>query len=286
MKTETEHLLYFSVPGSFIIAFMLFFLVLVGWTDFINSTYIALIVASVIPIGYATYQGYAVSGCYEKVWRKWHIVSEPALDIIERLILEQLSEIDDDKLKEEIVNQISRRYVLNFFEHNNLPEDSIDYIWRLINIINSRGVGIFSCLVASTIPIIYVIIHLLSGYLEFLPSLISQWPVFMRNMGVYYFVIIILLIIFNSRLAHIKRILSDFSLGTVLSKINIVETIVSSYISFNTIDVLVKRLEQSKDDNKKNQLIEETSPLLIRGDWKSAYKTAIEIYGSKEEESI
>jgi len=282
MKTETEHLLYFSIPGSFVLAFILLFFILVGWTNFINSAYIALFIASVIPIGYTTYQAYVVTGFYDKIWRVWYSVSEPALDIIEQLLEGYLNEINDDDLRNKIRNNITRRYILNYFEHNNLKSDSIDYVWRLINLINSRGVGMFTCLIASIIPILYISIYLLSSYLLFLPKIVLNWPLFLRNMGAYYFFIFIFIIIFNSKLKHIKNILSDYSLGVVILNIQEIDDIILRYLTYYSVNEIKKIYEMQKNESLKSKLLKDTYTLIKRKEWKASYDKAIEIANSMQ----
>ena len=108
MKTETEHLLYYSIPGFFVFFFIYMFILLVdGGIAVITPTLVALSVALAIPVGYVTYQAYVMT-IYRYVWEKWFKAPDPCFELLDIGLQEKLKLLDE-KLAERVRKRISFR---------------------------------------------------------------------------------------------------------------------------------------------------------------------------------
>ena len=96
MKTETEHLLYYSISGFFVFFFVYMFILLVdGGISAVTSTLVALSIALAIPVGYITYQAYVMT-IYRRVWEKWFKVSDPCFELLNIDIKNKLKLLDEE----------------------------------------------------------------------------------------------------------------------------------------------------------------------------------------------
>jgi len=144
--SETEQLLFYSIPGSTFLLYCALFLFLFDGLP-ISTGHAAGAALASIPIGFLLYQAYTANflWVYERVNRR---EEETTLKFLEDMLRDSgVTFLDDEGLY-----RLSKR-VLTYVE-NTTPE--ADYIWRLVDIVNSRGACLFSTLIASVIPISYV----------------------------------------------------------------------------------------------------------------------------------
>lgn len=158
MRTEVEQLLYYSIPGFFIFFFAFSFLIVIGNTAVLDLYAITFIVAAVIPVGFIVYQAYVLT-LYERIWYgKFFSVHEPCKELFKSYISKALGVLDPELVEKiEEREEISWLHIHMFRLHEQENQEVIDYSWRLINLINARGVGAFTCILALFIPIGYVI---------------------------------------------------------------------------------------------------------------------------------
>ena len=173
VKTEVEQLLYYSIPGFFVEFLFLIFIFMMGKTEFITSTSVAILVVATIPIGYIMFQAYTSFYFYEYVWRKGFSGEQSTMKLIGKIIDDKTSELNE-QMRKEVRDSIRRTQLFNFFAFKTQNTETIEYDWRLVNLINGRAVAVFSCLFAFLIPWFYIGYFYITPYIPTLPKISSS----------------------------------------------------------------------------------------------------------------
>lgn len=241
MKTEVEQLLYYSVPGFFIEFFVLLFLFLIGKPPSFDATTISFLVVATIPIGYIIYQGYVISPIYRGTWEKWFGGGDTNLQLIDQLIREKTSVLSD-RFGNSVRESISPRYLLNFLIFSEESPETIDYSWRLINLVNGRAVGIFVAILSCFIPLGYYMISLIQKLLtrsslditlDYIPTkLLCKYGLLMFA---YYVLLGVFILVLKRKIRHIKESLINFNQGAIVSHQKKLNELVSGYVASNAV---------------------------------------------------
>jgi len=276
MRTEAEHLLYYSIPGFFIFFFVFLFLLIMGNNSFLNTGTIAFVVAAVIPVGYLTYQAY-IKFFYDKIWNG-RPVQDLSSQLVERILEEKMGLLEDE-LAKRVKETTSKRHILLFFIHSTQKQDIIDYRWKLINLVNGRGIGMFSSCFGACVPLLYVIwVFSLSPTCDVFTTGIVTLPRVLLRLLLYYAVIVICWIVLSSGIPRIRRILADWDIGIVVSCLENIDKLVLKYLGLNAIsevDKIVSKLEK-RDDLQK--LVDEAYTCLREERWEESIKKASHAY--------
>lgn len=285
MKTEAEHLLYYSIPGFFIFFFIYLFLTVTGDTGFLSTSTIALTVAAVFPVGYLVYQAY-VRILYDKIWRDWFSVPDPGFELLGKILEEEISSLDDE-LAKKVRETISRRHVFLFFIHATQKQQILDYRWRLINLVNARGMGIFSSAFATLFPLIYgICLYLSSPTFPMLPTEIAvpNLKDTLRFLS-YYLVIAICILVLSSGISRIKKILADLDIGILGSTQENLDESVRAFLSLNTVSEVDRIVSESKKREELQKLVDEAYTSLRKKKWKEAIRKASKAYTLAEHDT-
>ena len=172
-----------------------------------------------------------------------------------------------------------------FFNQATQKESVLDYRWRLVNLINSRGVGIFSGIIGLLIPIIYPIycaIEILfkSGVFSLKPfqNMISTSSSIL-GLIIYYSIVMVIIFILAKNINKIKRHLTDFDIGIIGLNIGALEELIWIYLSFNAFEEVRDILEKSKGDKSKaRELLTKAYNNLTKREWKEAVRNASKAY--------
>ena len=280
MKTEAEQLLYYSIPGFFVFFFAFLFLIIIGYTAILDIRAITFIVAAVIPVGFIVYQAY-VRTLYEKIWYgDFFKIPEPCKALFKSYISEAL-EMLDPKLAKEVKERkdISWLHMHIFRLHEQEKTQVVDYSWRLINLINARGVGAFTCVLALFIPVGYMIFLFVSSLIQRLP--LPRLPNYevVTMVILYYVSIAVFIYVLLNGIPRIKRHLSDLNLEVLISKSENMEKFILAFVSVKVVSAVKEILQKEKkygEDSKK--LIEKAFQNLRKKEWKEALEKASEAY--------
>jgi len=280
MKTEVEQLLYYSIPGFFVEFLFLLFLFIIGKITFITSTAVAILVAIAIPVGYITYQAYASLYFYEYVWRKGFSGEDSNLKLIGKMVDEKASELGEE-LSKKVRDSISRIHLFNFFSFRSQNIETIEYSWRLVNLINGRAVAVFSCLFAFFIPWFFMGYSCATSYITTLPKISLVLEEVLRALIPYYALLIVFVSILASRISHIKQILSRHNQGIIISGIDILDELVLQYVALNAVLLVENELLSKKKETPSNRkLLNEAYEELKAKRWKEVVVKAKELYQS------
>ena len=268
----------------FVFFFIYMFILLVdGGISVISPTLVALSVALAIPIGYVTYQTYVMT-IYRCVWERWFKVPDPCFELLDIGLQEKLRLLDK-KLAERVRKRISRRHMLVFLNQATQKESVLDYRWRLVNLINSRGVGIFSGIIGLLIPMIYpmycsVETFFTSGVFSLEPfqNMTSTSSNTLR-LAIYYLIVLAFIAVLAKNIYRIKTHLADFDIGIIGSNKGALEELIWIYLSFNTFAEIREVLERSKENREKaRELLLKTYGNLIKGEWEQTIRNASKLY--------
>jgi len=278
MKTEAEQLLYYSVPGFFIFFFVFLFLVMMGITNILDIRVITFIVAAVIPIGFVTYQGY-IRTLYRKIWKEWYRVLDPYYQFFERYLSQNLK-IIDETLAKDVKETMPPTHILLFHMHGKCSTETVDYSWRLVNLINARGVGIFSCILAIFVPLIYgLYLYVSSPNFPVFPNFGSLTSNHVIVLLAYYALIGIFAYVLASGVSGIKENLADLNTGILVSERSDLEQLIKAFSATKTVcfvnDILSK---EKKRIGISQELIEKSFKNLENKDWEKALQNASEAY--------
>lgn len=278
MRTEAEHLLYYSIPGFFIFFFAYLFLIVVVDTNFLNTSMIAFTVAAVIPVGYLAYQAYTRI-LYDRIWKDWFSVPDPCFEYVEEILKEQIGLLDDE-LADKVRQKISRRHMLLFFFQATQNREVLDYRWRLINLVNARGIGIFSSAFATLFPLVYgVYLYLSSPIFPVLPTEIPPVDILdISKLLFYYLVIVICILILSSGIARIKKILADVDIGILGSDLEGLDELILTFVGLTTISEVKRIVSESRKQDELRKPLGKASKLLGKKKWKEAIREASEVY--------
>ena len=278
MKTETEQLLYYSVPGLFVEFLILLFLFLMGKTTFITSTVVALLVVAAIPIGYMVYQAYTSLFFYGYVWRKGFSGEGSTLELIGKMVDRKTEELNEE-LKTKVRDSISRIYLFNFFTFSSQDIETIEYSWRLVNLINGRAVGIFSCILASLVPWLFVLYDQATLYVSTLPKISLVLEELLRALVPYYALLVIFVFVLASKISHLKKILDRHNQSIIISGLDKLDDLVWGHVALNTLR-LVEKLLASKEKAipSGHELLDKVYAELKAKHWKKATMKANELY--------
>jgi len=278
VKTEVEQLLYYSIPGFFVEFLFLLFLFIIGKTKFITSTEVAILVVAAIPVGYIIYQAYASLFFYEYVWRKGFSGEDSNLKFIGKMVDEKTSELSEE-LRKKVRDSISRIHLFNLFSFRSQDTETIEYGWRLVNLINGRAVAVFSCFFAFFIPWLFIGYDYATSYVPTLPKISLVLEEVLRALIPYYALLIIFVLVLASRISHIKKILSRYNQGIIISKLDVLDELVSGYVAFNTVQLVeTVLLSKKKETPSSRKLLDETYVELKAKHWKEAILKAKELY--------
>lgn len=280
MRTEAEQLLYYSIPGFFVFFFVFLFLTAIGNTSFLDIRGITFVIAAVIPVGFIVYQAYVLT-LYAGIWYgRFFKVQEPCKELIESYISEVLKAANPNLVKYmEDKKELSWLHIHTLRLHEQETDDVIDYSWRLINLINARGVGAFTCILALFIPLFYLMFLFISAVIHesALPGLPNADITIM--LITYYIAVIAFTIVLLHGITRIKRHLSDFNLGVSVSKREELPQFVLAYVSAKVVCCVKEILsEQKKSDRNFQELIGKAFEHLRNSKWKEALEVAGKAY--------
>lgn len=283
MRTEAEQLLYYSIPGFFVFFFIFLFLIIVGNTAILDIRGITFIVAAVIPVGFIVYQAYVLT-LYEKIWYGGLFkIRQPGKELFKSYISEVLSMLDPELVREvEKRKEISWLHMHMFRLHEQENTAVIDYNWRLINLINARGVGAFTCILALFIPVSYAVYLYVSALILGLP--LPQFPDYKAIVMIilYYISIVVFIFVLIRGISRIKRHLSDLNLEVLISKSENLEQLILAYASVKVVCIVKDMLLKArKHDKNSKKLIEKALEDLRKREWKDALEKASEVYSRK-----
>jgi hypothetical protein len=280
VKTESEQLLYYSIPGFFVFFFIFLFLILVGFANILDTQVIAFVIAAVIPIGFITYQGYIYT-LYPHIWGEWGRTTNPFSDFFKRCISRDLESLDAN-LAGNVRESIPETHILIFNMHKGSNEETIDYSWRLVNLINARGVSIFACFLALFIPAVYgLCLYVSSQNFPVLASL--AFPTLRQIIPflTYYALIAVAVFILWSGISRIKQNLADFNTGMLISERSRLEQFVKAFSAFKTVSIVEELLsKEKKHTDVAQKLIDEAYQCLKDEEWEKALQNASEAYKS------
>lgn len=284
MKTEVEQLLYYSVPGFFIEFFVLLFLFLIGKPPSFDTATVSFLIVATIPIGYIVYQAYVISPIYRGTWEKWFGGGDTNLQLINQMIEEKTSVLSDSFGKS-VRESISPRYVLNFLIFSEETPETIDYSWRLINLVNGRAVGIFATILSCFIPPLYFLINLIQKLLTFssVDIILDQIPTgllykYCLLILAYYALLGVFILVLKRKIQHIKESLINFNQGAIVSHQKKLDELVSGYVAFNAASKVSKLLASKKITGATHDLLRKTQQDLNEEKWDTAIKQAEELY--------
>jgi hypothetical protein len=285
LRTETEQLLYYSIPGFFVFFFVFLFLIVIGNTAILDVRGITFIVAAVIPVGFIVYQAYVLT-LYERIWYgDFFKISDPCKEFFKSYISEALGVLNPKLVRAiEKHKDISWLHIHIFRLHEQENMDVIDYSWRLINLINARGVGAFTCVLALFVPVSYVMFLYASAILLGLP--LPGLPNYETTVMaiLYYISIAVFIFVLIRGIPRIKKHLSDLNLEVLISKSENLEQFILAYVSVKVVcrvkDILSK--EEKSDENSK-KLIEKAFENLRKREWKDALETASKAYNKSKQ---
>ena len=278
MKTEVEELLYFSIPGFFIEFLFLIFLFFMGKTTLISSDVGVILVVAAIPAGYILYQAYTSLPFYGYVWTKGFSAEDSSFELIGKMIDEKTLELGEE-LRTKVRESISRTYLFNFFTFSSQDTETIEYSWRLVNLINGRAVGIFSCLLGLFIPWLLVLYDYATSYISTLPKISLVLEELLQVVVLYYALLIIFIFILALKISHLKTILNRHNQGIIVSKLDKLDELIWGYVALNTVqavdDLLVSKKKATPSVCKS---LDEGYGELKAKHWKKAMSKANEIY--------
>ena len=279
MRTEAEQLLYYSIPGFFVFFFAFLFLIIIGYTSVFDIRGITFIVAAVIPVGFIVYQAYVLI-LYEKIWYgSFFKIQDPCKEFFQSYISKVLETLNED-LREELdkKKEISWLHMHTFRLHDQENQELVDYSWRLINLINARGVGAFTCIIALFIPIGYLIYQY--AYSAFLKLPMPAIPGYETIVLVilYYASTIIFIAILIKGIPRIKKHLSDFNLDVLISKGQDLDQFVLGYVSAKVVCYVKYGLMERKYNEKAGKLIDDAFEHLRKREWRESLKKADDAY--------
>ena len=231
LRTEAEQLLYYSIPGFFIFFFAFLFLISIDKFSIFSIDWVPFILAAVIPVGFIVYQTYVLT-LYKTIWYgRFFYVSDPCKEFFKSHIDGALKPFCCPELLKDIEKSkdISWLHLHTYQLHQKGKPETIDYSWRLINLINARGVAAFTCIMALMIPVVYVAYYYVHAIYFSLP-LPALPNIDGIAMGVLYIVsIITFTAILLSGISRIKKHLSDFNLGNALSETGELKEFILAY---------------------------------------------------------
>jgi hypothetical protein len=280
LRTEAEQLLYYSIPGFFVFFFAFLFLIAIGNTAILDVRAITFTVAAVMPVGFIVYQAYVLT-LYEAIWYgRFFKVQEPCKEIIKSHISEVLQATNPNLVKYmEDKRELSWLHIHTLRLHEQETDNVIDYSWRLINLINARGVGAFTCILAFFMPPFYLTFLCISAVIHksALPVLPNADTTIM--VITYYIAITAFMTVLLHGVPRIKKHLSDFNLGISVSKRKELPEFILAYVSAKVV-CSVKGIvsEQKKGDKNFQELIGKAFEHLRNGKWKEALEVAGKAY--------
>jgi len=175
--SEVEQFLFYSIPGGILVMFIGMFFILHN-VESVSTGLVAAGVASAIPIGFLLYQAYTANilwvygYCNQRDKQKCLVPIQHAFQ-----------ELWKDGKSDEIYH-LSKR-VLTIV--TNKDEKTGAYIWRLVAIVNARGVSLFATLIAAFAPISYLLVPALRSSV-FWPATLTIFytTLFFTALSLYY----------------------------------------------------------------------------------------------------
>jgi len=284
LRTEAEQLLYYSIPGFFVFFFVFLFLITIGNTSIFDIRGITFIIAAVIPVGFIVYQAYVLT-LYERIWYgNMFKILDPCRELFKSYISEVLKALDPKLVKElDEKKVISWLHIHTFRLHEEEKEGIIDYSWRLINLINARGVGAFTCILAIFVPVGYVIFQYIYAYVQKLPLPEMPGAETIILILLYYASIVVFTTVLLSGIPRIKKHLSDINLEVIISKGKDLEEFVLAYVSVKIVCVVKDILSRTRHDEDADRSIEKAFAYLRDRQWKEALEKAAEAYSKSKQ---
>jgi len=145
--SEAEQLLLYSIPGSVLFLFGAIFLLLFQRLS-ISTELVAGAVVATIPVGFLIFQAYTSNlfWIYERVNRR---KDQRTLKLLENILRKSGIALEN----EEEFYRLSKR--IQTYLTNRSSDASSSYVWRLIDILNARGVCILSIILAGAVPLLF-----------------------------------------------------------------------------------------------------------------------------------
>lgn len=191
----------------------------------------------------------------------------------------------NQQMAEDVKKNTSSVHIINLFVNESGDQGLIDYSWRLINLINARGVGIFSCVVGVFVPIVYGIwLYSAQGFPNV--SAIPTLTLLQNSLVVaaYYILVVVFAYVLASGIPRIKRHLSDFNLSAVVSERYDIDKFVLAKVAIESVCIarnVVERRTSNDDIRKKTcALVTEAVENLRKREWEKAIEIASEIYSA------
>lgn len=215
--SETEQLLLYSIPGSIFMLYCAFFLFLFDRLP-LSTEHIAAAALASIPVGFLLYQAYTANflWIYEKLWKR---SKETTVKFLES----ELKSFGVTSLNDKDLYRLSKR-ILTYIK-NTTPEG--DYIWRLVGIVNSRGVCLFCTLLASMMPIMA---YVLSSVLGLFHVITLYTPIELGKIILFYIVLLICGCCLYCGIPKVKAQLDIYDRFLVCQNITKVKDIAKSWI--------------------------------------------------------
>jgi hypothetical protein len=202
--SEVEQVLFYSIPGSTFWLFLGLFMLLHS-TSAISIGGVGAAVASVVPIGFMLYQAYTANALwlYDFCLRR---KDQRCLLPIEQKFQECWNGDSSE------IYHLSKRVLT---EITNQDKDRGPYIWRLIDIVNARGVTLFACVISAFAPLSYLLF----------PQLLSSTDL-SAKMIAYYLLLILASVSLYRGIPKIRRQLDAMQELIVGEKANDVDRLV------------------------------------------------------------
>lgn len=212
------------------------------------------------------------------MWRKGFSGEDTTLELIGKMVEDNTSGLSKE-LRIKVQKSISRIYLFNFFTFSNQDIETIEYGWRLVNLINGRAVGVFSCLLAFFIPWLFVFYDFATSYMSTLPEISLVFEELLKALIPYYVLLIIFIFILASRISHLKKILNRHNQGIIVSELDKLDELVWGYVALNTIQLVENSLAlKKKPIPSARKLLDEGYTELKAKQWKKAIRKANESY--------
>jgi hypothetical protein len=210
--SEVEQVLFYSIPGSIFVLFLGFFVALHN-PSMITVGLVAGGIASTIPIGFLLFQAYTANAlwiyglCLQRRKQK-------CLVPIQKKLKERWNGGSEE------IYQLSKRVLSQL---TNDDEKHGSYIWRLVAIINARGVRLFASVMGFTAPLLYFLI----------PQLFSIcWPL---KLIFYYAVLSLVSITLYIGIPKVRRQLDTFQELLVADRDKDVDRLIKQFVKGRSV---------------------------------------------------
>jgi hypothetical protein len=152
---DIEQIFYYSIPGSLLIFYYLGFLFAIGNSIPLDGAFLAAVLLASILVGFIAYQAYTSNllWIYGRIWNRDD--KSEALNLF-------ASKLPKPTTIGETETDLAKRILIVISNE----KDPSGYRWKLLNLVNSRGVCTFASIVCALIPIGWTGYRILSLYSE------------------------------------------------------------------------------------------------------------------------